>query len=107
MIGGFSTLQKMMQEEIALKLGDEEILSMLSEECSELAQAAQKMLRVINGTTPVRIDKALSKLNEETGDVLLLIDYLSEMGFIDIDCAFESAKRKNIRWYNRVFGGEK
>ena len=61
------------QNQIIFALGVEEILSQLSEECCELAQAAQKMRRVLHGTTTVSQELAMLSLNEEAGDVLLLL----------------------------------
>lgn len=90
------------QEQIIQKLGVEEILSQLSEECCELAQAAQKVRRVLHGTTPVSMEDAVSALEEEAGDVMLLLDYVARAGVLDMDAAAESANGKNTRWFHRV-----
>lgn len=90
------------QDNIIFAIGVEEILSQLSEECCELAQAAQKMRRVLHGTTPVSQELAMLSLNEEAGDVLLLLDYLERIGYIDMETVVKSAKIKNKRWYGRT-----
>lgn len=95
---------KKMQEENFDILGCEEILSQLSEECNELAHAAQKLRRVHHGTTPVCYEEAKSKLDEEAGDVMLMLDYLMERKIIDHGIAIHSAIKKNERWYKRTFG---
>ena len=92
------------QNQIICALGVEEILSQLSEECCELAQAAQKMRRVLHGTTPVSQELAMLSLNEEAGDVLLLLDYLERIGYINMETVVKSAKIKNKRWYWRTVG---
>lgn len=51
----------------------------LAEECCELAQAALKLIRAIDGEnpTPVSEEKCIEKLYEEAGDVLMLLEFLS------------------------------
>lgn len=90
------------QMQIIAALGREELLSQCAEECCELAQAAQKVRRVLHGTTPVTMAEALDQLTEEAGDVLLLLDYLERTGLLDLSAALESAKQKNTRWYGRT-----
>lgn len=48
-----------------------EILAQLAEECSELAQAAHKLRRAIDGAnpTPVTVEEAREDLLEECGDI--------------------------------------
>ena len=95
------------QDEIIAALGHEELLSQCAEECCELAQAAQKVRRVLRGTTPLGMAEAMDKLNEEAGDVLLLLDYLEYTGYLNLYKAVDSAKRKNARWYGRTVGKER
>lgn len=69
----------MLNEEMILRikqqLSDEELLCQLAEECSELAQAALKMRRVMNGAnpTPVTTDEATHAIAEEIADILLVL----------------------------------
>ena len=44
------------QSELTVRLGPKELLSQLTEDCGELIQAAQKMRRVLAGTTKVSRD---------------------------------------------------
>lgn len=86
------------------KLGRDELLGQATEESCELGQACQKVRRARKGTTPVKLPEATGKLDEEAGDVLLLIDCLVESGVVNLDAAVESARRKIARWYGRAFG---
>ena len=56
----------------------EELLALLAEEATELAQAALKLRRVYDGTnpTPVTHDVSYDNLKEEIADVMLVIDVL-------------------------------
>lgn len=92
------------QTQVALALGLGEILSQCAEECNELAIACNKVRRARNGTTPISQDDAIAMLEEEAGDVLLLLDYLEACGLLNIETAVESAKKKNTRWYGRTIG---
>ena len=60
------------------QLPDEELLAQLAEEATELAHAALKMRRAMDGKnpTPVRISEAWAKLQEEVADVLLSLQVL-------------------------------
>lgn len=57
---------------------EEELLCQLAEEASELAQAALKMHRVLDGRNPtrVRMSEAWANLQEEVADVLLTLHVL-------------------------------
>ena len=57
--------------EITDKLGKEEILCQLSEECSELIQACLKHRRAMKGLTPKTEKETRDNLIEEMADVLL------------------------------------
>lgn len=79
-----------------------EALAQLAEEASELAQAALKMRRVIDGTnpTPVSLEAALAVLVEETADVELCLLILGMDEFMpEIQ---ETAKAKLKRWASRL-----
>ena len=58
-------------EDVYSKLGAEEILCQLCEECGELIKAANKVRRAMKGTTPVSLDDAKTNLIEECADVLM------------------------------------
>ena len=89
-------------EYIRSQLSNPELLAGLAEEATELAHAALKLRRVLDGTnhTPVIYDVAYANLKEEIGDVLLCLEVLG----ITTD---PKAYRKDMdakldRWVNRL-----
>lgn len=91
--------------EIADKLGKEEILCQLSEECSELIQACLKYRRTMKGLTPKTEDEVKGNLFEELADVLLNIEQIiylfSNEGIKDSIESIQSYKTN--RWWRRTF----
>lgn len=75
------------------------LLEGLAEECCELAQAALKSIRADDGTNPTPVSKeaCLDKLNEEAGDVLMLLELLDM-----IPCGSTLDNPKWERWANRI-----
>lgn len=90
------------QKELSAALGPAELLSQLTEECSELIQAAQKVRRVLAGTTPVSRDKALQDLVEEAADVVLILDMLAGLKLLDRAGVRFIGRYKTERWFKRV-----
>lgn len=84
-------------------LPETEILAQLAEEASELAQAALKKRRVLDGTnpTPVSLGEANDNLVEEAADVLLcLSEVLSQEDYVlGIP---KVMKQKRERWEARL-----
>lgn len=81
----------------------EELLAQLAEESTELAHAALKLRRSIDGTnpTPVTEEQAMENLREEVADVLLILEDLLDIDPLDIE--IDSVRVKKIeRWYNRL-----
>ena len=91
--------------EIADKLGKEEILCQLSEECSELIQACLKYRRTRKGLTPKTEDEVKGNLFEELADVLLNIQQVMYLfSDEDIKDSIESIQSyKTNRWWRRTF----
>ena len=91
--------------EITDKLGKEEILCQLSEECSELIQACLKYRRTMQGLTPKTETEAKGNLFEELADVLLNIQQV--MYLFSDEKVEESIKSiqtyKTNRWWRRTF----
>ena len=87
---------------IYMAMGMPELLAQLAEEATELAQAALKLRRVVDGKnpTPVTYDDALENLHEEIADVFLVIDVLEISEGIGKTLARMKAKR--TRWENRL-----
>ena len=91
--------------EIADKLGKEEILCQLSEECSELVQACLKYRRTMKGLTPKTETEARDSLFEELADVLLNIQQMMYLfSNEDIKDSIKSIQTyKTDRWWRRTF----
>ena len=81
-----------MQRKISDILPETEILAQLAEEASELAQAALKLRRALDGTnpTPKSVDECLENIQEEMADV-----------FVCLTMFGKSAERDGILIYNR------
>lgn len=82
-------------------LSESEILAQLAEEAAELAQAALKLRRAIDGTnpTPKSREECLKNLVEEYADVLVCVNSLDDDCFsFFVDCYGE----KKERWLKRL-----
>ena len=82
-------------------LTQDELLVGLAEEACELAQAALKLRRVLNGKnpTPVNAQDALLAFDEEVADVEL---YLEQVALKDCDRIRDIRNRKLARWIERL-----
>lgn len=91
-----------MIEYIRDQIPDEELLVQLAEEAAELAQAALKMHRVLDGRnpTPVRMSEAWANLQEEVADVLLSLRVL-DIRIADHEY-WASMEEKLERWVGRL-----
>ena len=71
----------------------------LAEECCELAQAALKLIRAIDGENPTTVseEKCVEKLHEEAGDVLMLLEFL---GIVSDGTTANNPKWE--RWAKRI-----
>lgn len=80
----------------------EQVLRQLAEESSELTQAALKLIRVMEGTTPVLYQDAIENLAEELGDVrnCVLVLEKSFGGLSVLSGAIGEKKMK--RWCERL-----
>lgn len=80
------------------KVIDEDLYNQLAEEASELAQAANKMVRVLRGTnpTPKSFDDVAKDLTEEFSDLVLVAKIL------DIHVDWLVSEYKLYRWRKRL-----
>lgn len=83
-----------------MNLSVPELLAGLAEECSELAQAALKLRRVLDGTnpTPKPREEAEADLLEEIADVTLYISTIQ----IDYSKVSDIMMTKQARWRDRL-----
>lgn len=87
-------------------IGQAAALEMLAEECSELAQAALKLARVIRDENPASIseDHAQGDVMEEWADVLVCSEYLDEMEWFKPEIVSHCMKVKKRRAHERLMG---
>ena len=85
---------------IELRMSICESLAQTAEESAELAQAALKLRRAIDGSnpTPKSIHEATDAFNEELADVLLA----AYVAGYDEDAVAKNIKRKIKRWIERL-----
>ena len=83
-----------------------DMLAQLAEECCELAQAALKLRRTFEGTspTPVTLEEAEREFREEIADVLLTMRYAARLEIIVMNAADIDgmSARKQARWARRL-----
>lgn len=101
-----------MSKKVSDILPKTEILAQLAEEASELAQAALKLRRALDGTnpTPKSVAECEANLIEEFADISNGINSLCEAWFgddLDSECEFWDAEReieyaKYKRWLSRL-----
>lgn len=91
-------------EYIRKSLPREVLLQQLAEECAELAQAALKNVRVLDGRnpTPIKRPEAFNNLIEEYADVLLCMEVLG-METTEVHSIIrETQSEKLTRWKQRL-----
>lgn len=93
-------------EIIASRVSRGDMLAQLAEECCELAQAALKLRRTFEGTspTPVMEHEAEYDFREEIADVLLTLHYASggDVSVVATKDIVETATQKEARWAQRL-----
>lgn len=90
--------------DIAQKCDRVELLVQAAEECSEMAQACCKLLRAMDGKTPVTEAEARASLVEELADVHVTLTAL-EWNILTIDeqVKMNTIEREKIdRWKGRI-----
>ncbi len=95
-------------KEIAEKYGEEYVLRQLAEECTELAQAALKLIRAKRKETPMRESEAQEHLIEEIADVTVMLQALYDTVVNDEmkDAICELHGSKTLRMYDRMLDGK-
>ena len=92
--------------QIAERLGTDEMLLQLAEECSELSQACLKMVRANKGLTPKAPDDCKESLAEELNDVKVCMEIVESLV-----SGLQSKQQfyreyKTDRWHKRTFLGQ-
>ena len=95
-------------KEIVKKYGEDYMLRQLAEECTELAQAALKLIRARRKETPMREDEAKEHLIEEVADVTVMLKGLYDTMFDApmMDAVNDFHIEKVNRMYTRMLDGE-
>lgn len=89
--------------QIAERLGRDEMLLQLAEECSELSQACLKMVRANKGLTLKTFDECKDSLAEELNDVKVCME-LVESIVSGLQSKQEFYREyKTDRWHKRTF----
>ena len=98
----------MISEQIMKKYGREYMLRQLSEECGELVQASQKLIRAWRKETPVSEKEARQKLVEEIADVLLMCMYVRDEVLTSAEsrAITDTMNDKAVHMYRRMILGE-
>ena len=106
-----------MSKKVSDILPKTEILAQLAEKASELAQAALKLRRALDGTnpTPKSVAECEANLMEEFADISNAVTALCDAWFgddLDSECEFWNAEReiedsKYKRWLSRLGTKEK
>lgn len=98
-----------MQRKISDILPETEILAQLAEEASELAQAALKLRRALDGTnpTPKSVEECEANLHEEWADVNVAFDQLWDdkgaFQLVELDEEYQIAITKKLDcWLSRL-----
>ena len=88
-------------------LPETEILAQLAEEAAELAQAALKLRRVLDGTNPIPVTETEARRNlvEECADVLNCLNYALDL---PDKCLCEAVRKQKMRrWRARLKSKQK
>lgn len=94
------------------KISESELLAQLAEECCELAQAALKLRRWIDGKnpTPLSVEELINAVHEELADVFLCLDtlnpYLKHNDSPTYEKISNISDEKLARWVKRLEGKE-
>lgn len=94
-----------MSKKISDYLSPAEILAQMGEEAAELAQAALKLRRALDGTnpTPKSVEECKAALIEEYADVLVCICALDDTTDYDYSAdATRIISEKRARWLTRL-----
>lgn len=93
-------------DDIKAAVDREELLALLAEECTELAQAALKLRRAMTGEDPTPVSKGMARLavDEEVADVLVSLALCGDW-IVEADLRPDVAEtfvRKLVRFRTRL-----
>lgn len=90
---------------IVEEIGVPALFEQTAEECVELAHICMKLARKLRqeNPTPIDIPDIMSKLYEETADVMLCIEILKDEGYLpNTEYTEKIMHCKELRWVERL-----
>ena len=92
-------------QELETPINDfQQLMAITTEECAELAQVCMKIMRKYDSLDKAAEDKYISLLVEETGDVLCMLELMSEHGLFDWKDIYARAdvKREKLKTWSTL-----
>jgi NTP pyrophosphatase (non-canonical NTP hydrolase) len=82
----------------------QQLMAITTEECAELTQVCMKIMRKYDSLDKATEDKYISLLVEETGDVLCMLELMSEHGLFDWKDIYARAdvKREKLKTWSTL-----
>ena len=86
----------------------QQLMAITAEECAELAQVCMKIMRKYDSLDKATDDKYIKLLLEEAGDVLCMLELMSEHGLFDWQQAYDRAdvKREKLKTWSTLINDE-
>jgi NTP pyrophosphatase (non-canonical NTP hydrolase) len=86
----------------------QQLMAITAEECAELTQVCMKIMRKYDSLDKAQDDKYISLLVEEAGDVLCMLELMSEHGLFDWTQAYARAlvKREKLKTWSTLINEE-
>ena len=87
----------------------QQLMAITAEECAELTQVCMKLMRKYDSLDKARKDKYIKMLIEESGDVLCMLELMSEHGLFDWKDIYARAdvKRDKLRIWSTLMDDKK
>lgn len=92
-------------QELETPINDlQQLVAITAEECGELTQVCMKIMRKYNTVESVLSDKYQNLLVEEAGDVLCMLELMSEHGLFDWQQIYDRAdvKREKLKKWSTL-----
>ena len=86
----------------------QQLMAITAEECAELTQVCMKIMRKYDSLDKAQNDKYISLLVEEAGDVLCMLELMSEHGLFDWKQVYDRAdvKREKLKTWSTLINDE-
>ena len=86
----------------------QQLMAITAEECSELTQVCMKLMRKYDSLDKAKKDKYIKQLVEEAGDVLCMLELMSEHKLFDWQDIYARAdvKREKLKTWSTLINDE-